>query len=71
MAEQPLQSAQARLDQLQRQYDEAFGAYEANTSINLKRERYEDLKLSLQKAEDVVNNLSAAYSAANAGRPIF
>ena len=67
MAQQALQGAQARLDQLKRQYDEAFGAYEANISDKFKKERYEELKLSLHKAEDVVYNLSAAYSAANAG----
>ena len=71
MAQQALQGAQARLDQLQRQCDEAFRAYEANTSNNLKRERYEELKSSLHKAEDVMNNLAAAHGAANAGWQIY
>ena len=66
MAQQALQGAQARLDQLQRQYDEAFMAYEANPSNDLKKERYAELKLSLHKAEDVVNSLATAAGAAAA-----
>ena len=56
---QALQAAQARLDQLQRQVDEAFRAYEASPSSDLKKDRYEPLILSLHKSEDVVNNLAA------------
>ena len=63
MAHQALQGAQARLDQLQRQYDEAFTAYEVNPSNDLKKERYKELKSSLHKAEDVVNSLAVAASA--------
>lgn len=66
MAQQALHNAQARLDQLQRQCDEAFKAYEANTSDKL-TERYEELKLSLHKAEDVVSSLAEAHSAAHTG----
>ena len=66
MAQQALQGAQARLDQLQRQYDEAFVAYAANPSNDLKKERYTELKLSLHKAEDFVNSLATAAGAAAA-----
>ncbi len=64
MAQQALQGAQDRLDQLQKQYDEAFKAYEANPSSDLKKERYEELKVSLHKAEDAVNSLAAAAAGA-------
>ena len=66
MAHQALQGAQARLDQLQRQYDEAFTAYEVNPSNDLKKERYQELKSSLHKAEDVVNSLARAAGAGSA-----
>ena len=66
MAQQALQGAQARLDQLQRQCDEAYMAYEANPSNDLKKERYTELKLSLHKAEDVVKSLATAAGAAAA-----
>ena len=66
MTHQALQRAQARLDQLQRQSDESFTAHDANPSIDLKKERYEDLKLSLHKAENVVNSLATAAVAASA-----
>ena len=66
MAHQALQGAQARVDQLQRQCDDAFTAYDANPSNALKKERYEELKLSLHKAEDVVNSLATAAGAASA-----
>ncbi len=64
MAQQALHDAQARLDQLQKQYDEAFRALEANPFSDLKRERYEELKNSLHKAEDAVNSLAAAAAGA-------
>ena len=64
MAYQALQGAQARLDQLQRQCDEAFMAYEANPSHALRKERYAELKASLHKAEDVVKSLATAAGAA-------
>ena len=66
MAHQALQGAQARLDQLQRQCDKAFTAYDANPSNDVKKERYEELKSSLHKAEDVVNSLATAVGAARA-----
>ena len=66
MAHQALQGAQARLDQLQRQCDEAFMADDANPSNDLKKERYEELKSSLHKAEDVVKSLATAAGAASA-----
>ena len=66
MAHQALQGAQARLDLLQRQCDEAFTAYDANPFNDLKKERYEELKSSLHKAEDVVNSLATAAGAASA-----
>ena len=66
MVHQALQCAQARLDQLQRQCDEAFTAYYANPSNALKKERYEELKSSLHKADDVVNSLATAAGAASA-----
>ncbi|KAL3143544.1 hypothetical protein ABBQ38_002343 [Trebouxia sp. C0009 RCD-2024] len=66
MAQQALQGAQARLDQLQRQCDEAFVAYEANPSNDLKKERYTELKSSLHKAEDVVNSLATTAGASAA-----
>ncbi|KAL0041030.1 hypothetical protein WJX77_002735 [Trebouxia sp. C0004] len=62
---QALQAAQARLDQLQRQVDEAFRAYEASHSSDLRKERYEQLNVPLHKAEDVVNNLAAATAGAS------
>ncbi len=64
MAQQALHDAQARLDQLQKQYDEAYRAYEAESTSDLKKERYEELKLSLHKAEDAVNSLAAAAAGA-------
>lgn len=57
MAHQALLRAQARLDQLQRECGDAFVAYEANPSNALKKERYTELKESLNKAEDVVQRL--------------
>ncbi|DBA94570.1 TPA: hypothetical protein ACH3X1_002154 [Trebouxia sp. C0004] len=60
MAQQALHGAQVRLDQLQKQRDEAFSAWRANPSSDLEKECYEDLKTSLRKAEDAVNSLAAA-----------
>jgi len=40
MAQEALRDAQARLDQLQKQYDAAFSALEAEPSSDLKVERY-------------------------------
>ncbi|DBA94012.1 TPA: hypothetical protein ACH3X1_001664 [Trebouxia sp. C0004] len=62
MMQQALHSAQARLDKLQTAYDEAFSALEANPSSGLKRERFEELKISLHKAEDSVNSLATTAS---------
>jgi len=62
MAQEALRDAQARLDQLQKQRDEAFSAWRANPSSDLEKECYEDLKISLHKAEDAVNSLAAAAS---------
>lgn len=60
MMQQAVRSAQVRLEQLQKAYDEAFIAWETDPSSGLKRERYEELKVSLHKAEDAVNSLAAA-----------
>lgn len=62
MTQQALHEAQARLDQLQKQYDAAYSALEAEPSSDLKKERYEDLKISLHKAEDTVISLAASTS---------
>ena len=62
MMQQALHSAQARLDKLQTAYDEAFSGLEANPSSGLKRERFEELKISLHKAEDSVNSLATTAS---------
>lgn len=62
MAQQALHNAQARLDQLQKQRDAAFRAWRANPTSELEKECYEDLKISLHKAEDAVNSLAAAAS---------
>jgi len=62
MAQQALHDAQVRLDKLQNACDEAFSALEANPSSDLKRERDEELKISLHKAEDAMNSLAAAAS---------
>ncbi len=67
MAQQALHDAQVRLDQLQKQRDEAFSAWRANPSSDLEKECYEDLKISLHKAEDAVNSLAAA-AASTSGR---
>ena len=66
MAQQALHNAQARLDQLQKQRNEAFSAWRANPSSDLEKECYEDLKISLHKAEDAVNSL--ATTASTSGR---
>ncbi len=66
MAQQALHNAQARLDKLQTAYDEAFSALEANPCSGLKRERFEELKISLHKTEDAVNSL--ATTASTSGR---
>jgi len=68
MAQQALHDAQARLDQLQKQRDEAFSAWRANPSSDLEKECYEDLKISLHKAEDTVNSLAAAAASTSGGR---
>ncbi|DBA82915.1 TPA: hypothetical protein ACH3X1_006705 [Trebouxia sp. C0004] len=60
MTQQALHEAQARLDQLQKQYDAAYTALEAEPSSDLKKERYEDLKISLHTTKDIVNSLAAA-----------
>ena len=62
MAQQALHDAQARLDQLQKQRGAAFRAWRANPTSELEKECYEDLKISLHKAEDAVNSLAAAAS---------
>ena len=62
MAQQALHEAQATLDQLQKQRNEAISALRANPSSGLEKEIYEDLKISLHKAEDTVNSLIAAVS---------
>jgi len=68
MAQEALRDAQARLDQLQKQRDEAFSAWRANPSSDLEKECYEDLKISLHKAEDAVNSLAAAAASTSGGR---
>ena len=67
-AQHSLHEAQARLDQLQKQRDEAFSAWRANPSSDLEKECYEDLKISLHKAEDTVNSLAAAVASTSGGR---
>ncbi len=62
MAQQALHGAQARLDKLQKQYDEAYSAFEADPSNGLKSERYQKLDILLNKAQDAVNSLAAAAS---------
>ena len=62
MAQEALRDAQARLDQLQKQYDAAFSALEAEPSSDLKVERYKKLDILLNKAQDAVNSLAAAAS---------
>ena len=69
MTWQALHEAQARLDQLQKQLDEAFSAWMANPSSDLKKECYEELKISLYEAEDTVNSLAAA-AASMSGRRV-
>ncbi len=64
MAQQALHDAQARLDQLQKQYDEAFSALEADPSSGLKTERYQKLDILLNMAQDAVNSLAAAAAGA-------
>jgi hypothetical protein len=68
MAQEALHDAQARLDQLQKQRDEAFSAWRANPSSDLEKECYEDLKISLHKGEDAVNSLAAAAASTSGGR---
>ena len=53
---------QAWLDRPQKQSDEAFSALKAEPSSGLARERYEELKDSLHKAEDAVCSLASAVS---------
>lgn len=62
MAQQALHDAQARLTQLQKQYDAAFCALEAEPYSDLKLEHYQQMKISLNKTEDAVNSLAAALS---------
>ncbi|DBA76280.1 TPA: hypothetical protein ACH3X1_009995 [Trebouxia sp. C0004] len=66
MAQQALHDAQARLDQLQKQHNEAYSAWRANPSIDLEKECYKDLKISLHKAEDTVNSLAAEAASSGA-----
>lgn len=66
MTQHALHTAQARLDKLQTAYDEAFNALEANPFSGLKREHFEELKISLHKAEDAV--ISLATTAGTSGR---
>ena len=67
--QQALHEAQARLDQLQKQYDAAYSALEAEPSSDLKKERYQKLDILLNKAKDVVNSL--ATTASTSGRHLF
>ena len=59
--QQALHEAQARLDQLQKQYDPAYSAVEAEACSDLKKERYRDLNILLNKAQDV-NSLAITAS---------
>lgn len=60
MSQRTLLNAQARLDQLQKQLNEAFDRLEADPTSHVKQaHREEDLKDSLHKAEDVVDRLAA------------
>ncbi|KAL0017688.1 hypothetical protein WJX77_012705 [Trebouxia sp. C0004] len=58
MMQQALHEAQARLYQLQKQYDAAYSALEAEPSSDLKKERYQKLDIVLKKAQDAVNSLA-------------
>ena len=62
MTQQALHEAQARLDQLQKQYDAAYSALEAEPSSDLKKERYQKLDILLNKAQDAVNSLATTAS---------
>ncbi len=64
MAQQALQGAQDRLDQLQKQYDEDYRAYEVALTSDLKKERYQKLDILLNKAQDAVTSLAAAAAGA-------
>ena len=69
MTQQGLHEAQARLDQLQKQYDAAYDALEAEPSSDMKKERYQQLDVLLNKAQDAANILAA--TASTSGRQIF
>lgn len=69
MMQQGLQEAQARLDQLQKQYDAAYSALEAEPSSDMKKQRYQKLDILLNKAQDAVNILAA--TASTSGRHLF
>lgn len=62
MTQQALHEAQARLDQLQKQYDAAYSALEAEPSSDMKEERYQKLDILLNKAQDTVNSLATTAS---------
>ena len=62
MRQQGLHEAQARLDQLQMQYDAAYSALEAEPSRDMKKERYQKLDILLNKAQDAVNSLATTAS---------
>ncbi len=64
MAQQALQGAQDRLDQLQKQYDEAYRAYEVEPTSDVKKERYQKLDILLNKAQVAVTSLAAAAAGA-------
>ena len=53
MAQEPLLDAQARLDQLQMQYDAACSALEAEPFSELKLERCQKLDILLDKAQAI------------------
>lgn len=56
-----LQLAQAHLTLVKQAYDEATSALQAEPSSDFRRERYENVKCSLYKAEEGVVLLTAAF----------
>ncbi|DBA88612.1 TPA: hypothetical protein ACH3X1_004259 [Trebouxia sp. C0004] len=70
MMQQALHEAQARLYQLQKQYDAAYSALEAEPSSDLKKERYQKLDIVLKKAQDAVNSLATTCPGAEPMQPL-
>ncbi len=69
MAQQALHDAEARVDQLQQQRNEACDAWRANPSSDIEKACCESLDLSLHSAEEVLEKLAAAAS--TSGRQLW